>query len=142
MAGDDLVVHLLDMLAPLGGVTAKRMFGAHCLLRDGAAFAIVDDGRLFFKVDDSTRPTFEAAGGQPFTYEKKAGGVAVMSYFTIPDDAVDDRHELLRWARLATQVAAAVAAKKAAKASKATTKKTSTKKASAPAKKTTTKKKA
>ena len=55
MAGDDFVLHLLDLLAPLGGVTAKRMFGAHCLLRDGAAFDAVQARRRIAAQLDTLR---------------------------------------------------------------------------------------
>jgi DNA transformation protein len=137
---DSLLVHLVEQLQPLGPVTARRMFGASCLFLDGAAMGIVDDGTLYLKVDDTTRPLFAEAGGVPFTYVAAAKGTSIaMSYMTVPESAIDDPRELLQWGRLAAQVARAVAAKKRAKASakKAPAKKkaATTSRTKAPAKK-------
>ena len=141
---DSLLVHFVEQLQPLGPVTSRRMFGASCLFLEGAAMGIVDDGTLYLKVDDTTRPLFADAGGVPFTYVAAAKGTSIaMSYMSVPESAVDDPRELLVWGRLAAQVARAVAAKKSAKqsAKKAPKKKaTSTSRKQAPAKKTPAKK--
>ncbi len=38
--------YLLDQLAPMGGIEAKRMFGGGGLYRDGAMFGLVADDVL------------------------------------------------------------------------------------------------
>lgn len=101
------VVHVLDQLRTLGEVVPRKMFGATCLFVDGTVFAMVDDGVLFFKVNDATRPAFETAGGRPFTYAHKTKGAVAMSYWTIPDADVDSASALLRWGRLALSAATA-----------------------------------
>ena len=71
--------YLLDLLAPLGPVQAKRMFGGAGLFLDGTMFGlIVDDvlylkaDGLYLKADGQTRGAFEARSLGPFTYRKKA----------------------------------------------------------------------
>lgn len=105
-ARDSFAAHILDQLAPLGSVALKRLFGVACLYHDGRAFALLDNGVLYFKVDDGNRAAFDAAGSTPFRYFHKSRGVFVpLGYGTIPEDAIDDARELQRWARLAIAAA-------------------------------------
>jgi DNA transformation protein len=118
MSAEQLIAHALDLFAPLGrGVVAKRMFGGLGFWSRVGFFAIgdPDEGRIYLKVDDLTRPAFEAAGGEPFTYRAKGGGIMVMSYFTPPDAALEDPEEMLQWAQLALEAAGRAAAAKGAK---------------------------
>lgn len=81
------------------------MFGCDCLYRDGRMFAIVTpEDRVFLKVDGETKPRFEEAGSEPFTYTV-SGRVTAMSYFTLPEAALDDPEAMLDWARLAVSAA-------------------------------------
>jgi len=113
MSVDQLIAHALDLFAPLGpGVTARKMFGGLGFHAAGRFFAIgdVEEGALYLKVDGVTRGRFEAAGGRPFTYPARDGGVMVMSYFTPPDAALEDPEAMLPWARLGLEAAARAAA--------------------------------
>ncbi len=94
------------------------MFGALGFYADGLFFAVgeIEEGALYLKVDDVTRAAFEAAGGRPFTYRAKDGGVMVMSYLTPPEAALEDPEAMWPWARLALEAAARAAASKASKA--------------------------
>ena len=58
--------HLLELLAPLGAVTSRRMFGGWGLYVDGLMLAIVVDGEPLLKVDAMSREQFERAGCRPF----------------------------------------------------------------------------
>lgn len=121
-SADRFAAHALDLFAPLGpGVTARRMFGGLGFYAAGRFFAVgdQDEGRIFLKVDDLTRPAFEAAGGQPFTYTVPGQAVMTMAYLTPPDAALEDPEEMLPWARLALEAAGRAAAAKAAKAARA-----------------------
>ena len=109
----ELVDHLVDQLAPLGGVSARRMFGGHGIFRDGLMFALVAGDCLYFKVDDDNRAEFEARGLEPFRYAKK-GKLVALSYHQAPEEAMDDGEELCRWARPA--FAAALRAHRGTKA--------------------------
>lgn len=109
-----------ELLAPLGTVRVKRMFGGHGYYVDEIFIAILVAERLYLKVDDITRANFEAAGSVPFEYRNAHGQKAVMSYFSAPDDAMDAPAGMEPWARLAMASALrARASKPAAKKPKA-----------------------
>jgi DNA transformation protein len=112
------VDHCLELLSPLGPMRAKRMFGGHGLYADGIFVALIAFDRLYVKVDAETEPRFAAAGCEPFVYEGKGAAVR-MSYWTVPDEALESPALMAPWARLAMQAAVKAAASKAAKASKA-----------------------
>jgi len=113
-ASPEFLEHLTDMLAPMGPVVARRMFGGAGLFREGLMFALVADDTLYFKADDGNRAAFGDAGMGPFTYEKK-GKPAALSYFEAPPDAMDDAEEMLIWARGAWEAALRANAGKAKK---------------------------
>lgn len=81
------------------------MFGAYGLYQGEAFFAILDEGRLFFKTDVQSQADYVARGMDPFTYESK-GKVMTMSYHEVPPDVLENREELAAWARRAIQIAA------------------------------------
>jgi len=92
--------YLLDQLAALGPVEAKRMFGGGGLFLDGAMFGLVADDVLYLKVDDENQGEFEDRGQGPFTYAKKNRAAPVaLTYFEAPPEALEDADELCRWAR-------------------------------------------
>lgn len=80
------------------------MFGGLGLFRDGLMIAIVQGGRLYLKVDDQTRPAFEAAQGQPFEYRARQRTVA-LTYWTPPDSVFEDPDEVCVWAERAYEAA-------------------------------------
>ncbi len=92
------------------------MFGGHGVYRDGVIVGIIIDDVLHLKVDAATRATFEAAGCAPFLYEAK-GKQIPMSYWTVPDEALDSPQAFRPWAQHAWEAALRkpVAKKKAAK---------------------------
>lgn len=96
---------LAEMLEPLGAVSIRRMFGGAGIYIDGSFIAIVVDERLYLKVDDETRATFEAEDLEPFEYKKRSGAVGVMSYYAAPESVYDDPDEMQAWARLAWEAA-------------------------------------
>lgn len=99
--GHEFVDWCSELLAPLGRVRTRRMFGAHGLYVDEVFIAIVSGERLYLKVDDETRARFEAAGCQRFEYTTTQGVVGSLNYFTAPDEALDSPDQLQPWARLA-----------------------------------------
>jgi DNA transformation protein and related proteins len=113
-----LVDHCLELLAPLGAVRAKRMFGGHGLYVDELFVAIIAFERLYLKVDAHTQPAFESAGCEPFVYDGK-GKPITMSYWTVPAEAMESPGLMQPWARQAIEAALrARAAKPAAVRSK------------------------
>jgi DNA transformation protein len=95
--------YVLDLLAPLRP-TAKRMFGGFGLMLNGTMFALLSHDELYFRVDDTTRPRFEAAACAPFGYNRAGRDVVIASYYAVPPELYDQPEELLTWA---TQAAAA-----------------------------------
>ncbi len=112
---DEDLTWFRELLAPIGRITVRRMFGGAGFYADGRIMALEVDGGLYLKVDAQTRPRFEAAGCRPFVY--MGGGKPVaMSYWSAPDEAMDDPDAMTPWARLAMDAATrAAAAKPAAK---------------------------
>lgn len=104
--------HITELLAPLGRVMVKRMFGGHGVYVDGLFAAILADDELFLKVDDVTRADFEAEGCAPFSYDAK-GKPMVMSYYRAPGEAMDAPHLMRPWARRALEAALRARAAKA-----------------------------
>jgi len=105
----------VEMLSPLGPVRTRAMFGAQGIYVDGLFMAIVDNGQLFLKADDTTRERFVAAGCAPFTYPTKDGERMVMSYYRPPEEALESPPLMLPWARLALEAALRAANAKAKK---------------------------
>lgn len=96
--------HLIELLAPLGAVTARRMFGGWGLYVDGLMLAIVVDGELLLKVDAISRERFERAGCRPFIYRAR-GREIPMSYWSVPEEALDSADAMRPWAVLALDAA-------------------------------------
>lgn len=110
--------HLIDILSPWGKVTAKSMFGGYGLYYKNLIFGIVDEDVPYFKVDDENRGDYEDAGMPAFSYEAKGGKRAVMSYWQVPLDVLEDSEMLAEWAEKAHKVTLRAEAKKAKKAPK------------------------
>jgi DNA transformation protein len=111
MADESFKEFVLDQLRALPDVRARAMFGAHGLYQGESFFAILDEGRLFFKTDAPSQAEYAARGMEPFTYESK-GRLMTMSYHEVPPDVLENAVELVVWARRAIQIAAAHAARK------------------------------
>lgn len=112
MAVSNAFIEMLqEMLAPMGHITARRMFGGASLYCDGTLFALIDDDELFLKADTTTQKRYEDEGLKPFTYEGQTGPVS-MSYWRAPERLFDDNDAMLDYAREALSVAAAQEAKK------------------------------
>ena len=100
---DDFVDHVCELLAPLGDVRPRAMFGGHGIYVDDVFCAIVAFDTLYFKVDDGNRADFVALGCGPFKpFEDKA---TVMSYYEVPAEVVDDRRAMVDWGRKAIEAA-------------------------------------
>lgn len=114
MPDDSFKEFVLDQLSALPALRAKAMFGAHGLYSDDKFFAILDEGRLFFKTNAQTQSNYTARGMGPFTYEMK-GKVMSMAYHEVPPDVLEQPHELVHWARQSIALTTPKAAKKSRK---------------------------
>ena len=95
---DGFLEFVLDQLSRMPGVRSRRMFGAHGLYQRDDFFAIVDDGRLYFRTSDTTRPEYESRGMKPFAPTPKQ---VLKNYFEVPVDILEDDSELCEWAKKA-----------------------------------------
>ncbi len=115
MAAAALADYCCELLATLGPCLPRRMFGGHGISTDGLNVAIVVDlGQgelLWLKANADTRPRFEAAGCQRFTYLAK-GQPRSLDYYSAPEDAMESPAAMAPWARLAMQAALAARAPK------------------------------
>lgn len=97
----EFVVWCCELLAELGVVRAKRMFGGHGLYVDDVFVAIIVGETLYLKADDSARPAFEQAGCRPFEYRAADGKHVALSYWAAPAEAMESPRQMLPWARQA-----------------------------------------
>ncbi|GHG70234.1 hypothetical protein GCM10012319_14940 [Comamonas sp. KCTC 72670] len=111
---DSFVEYTLELLEKVGPIQARSMFGGWGVYLGGRMFGLIGGGQLYLKVDDVTKPDFQAAGCRPFVYDGGEKSVE-MGYWTPPADAADDAYALLPWARRAVDAANRAALKKAAK---------------------------
>ena len=98
---------VLDQLAGLGDLRARRMFGGVGLYAGDAFFGLIDDGVLYLKVDDATRARYTRRRLKPFTPD----GMPSMSYYPVPASILEDAATLVIWAREAVGVAERAAAR-------------------------------
>jgi DNA transformation protein and related proteins len=108
---DEDLAWFRELLAPIGRITARRMFGGAGLYADDLIVGLEVDGALYLKTDDTSRARFAEAGGHPFIYEGK-GKPVTMSYWTPPEDAMDSPEAMQPWARLALEASLRSAAAK------------------------------
>ncbi len=104
--------YALDQLSAVAAISAKSMFGGVGLYSDGFFFGLLDDDRLYFKVDDSNRGDFAAKGMDAF---HPYGDERAMAYFEVPEEVLEDTDELARWLAKALRVAASKPRKKKAR---------------------------
>jgi DNA transformation protein len=98
-----------EVLGHIPGITARAMFGGYGVYKDGVIFGLIDDDRLYFKVDDTNRNDYEAAGSKPFVYLHK-GKEMSMAYWEVPEVVLENKDEVEKW--LQKSVTASVNAKK------------------------------
>jgi DNA transformation protein len=113
----DFVAHVLDLLADVGPVTARAMFGGHGIMLRGRMFGVLYRDELFLKADDEAQPLFEAAGCRQWAYPSRKGPMA-MPYWRPPDEAHESAEAMRPWALLSVASAERKAAAKPKKASK------------------------
>lgn len=89
---------VLDLLRPLGGVSARAMFGGYGLYRDGLIFALISSDTLYLKAGPRLRAEFEALGLAQFRPLSR-GKPFPMPYYEVPADLLEDADALLDLAR-------------------------------------------
>ncbi|HET6330626.1 MAG TPA: TfoX/Sxy family protein [Holophagaceae bacterium] len=96
---------VLEQLSAVAPVSARAMFGGVGIYAEGLFFALMDDDRLYFKVDDASRSRYQTAGMGPFD-PYKDGSAIMGGYYELPGDVLEDEDRLPEWMREALTVAA------------------------------------
>ncbi|MBI3596865.1 MAG: TfoX/Sxy family protein [Nitrospirae bacterium] len=98
MKDDSFKEFTLDQLRDLDGVSCRAMFGGHGLYCNGAFFAIIFNGRLYFKTDTTTGKQYIEKGMKPF---RPSANQKLKTYYEVPADILEDPELLTVWARKA-----------------------------------------
>jgi DNA transformation protein and related proteins len=112
---------ILDQLSGVADVTSRSMFGGLGLYSGAQFFGLVWNDILFLKVDEATRPAYEAAGMKPFNPYPGRGGT--FQYYQVPLGVVESADELTRWAEGAVRIAARGPSRSARQGARATPRK-------------------
>ena len=102
---DDFLQYVLDQLAGLGHIAARRMFGGVGLYHEERIFGFIAGDILYFKVNDSNRGDYEARGMDQFRPYADKPQVS-MTYYEVPADTLEDADECMAWARKSVAIAA------------------------------------
>jgi DNA transformation protein and related proteins len=95
----------LELFGPMGHLSARKMFGGAGIYLDGVMFVLIGYGDIYLKADAVNLGRFIASACPPFTYHTKEDKVMEMSYRRMPESALDDASEALKWGRLGYQAA-------------------------------------
>jgi DNA transformation protein len=101
----DYRAETMQILNQVTEVTDRAMFGGVGLYCEGLFFALMDNDKLYFKVDDSNRHDYEAKGMGPFY--PFGDESMVMQYYEVPEQVLDDPQILREWIGKSVAVARA-----------------------------------
>jgi DNA transformation protein and related proteins len=104
-ASPEFLLFIKEQLASLHDLASRRLFGGAGLCADGIQFAMLQGNTLYFVVDDSTRPAYEAMGSPCFSYDTSQRHVNVRRYYAVPAELIEDRERLGALARESLAVA-------------------------------------
>ncbi|MGO1068661.1 TfoX/Sxy family protein [Lysobacter sp. CA199] len=117
---EDFMAHLRDLASDFGALSARRMFGGSGVYHDGLMIGLIEDEVLYLKTDDLTRARFAAAGSAAFVYTRQRKPIE-LSYWSVPESAMDSPQEMRPWLALAFEAALRKANAAPAKAGSAKT---------------------
>jgi DNA transformation protein len=96
------IAYILDLFAPIGLLSARKMMGGLTVYHDGQVFAILSSsGDIYLKATGAFAQEMQAAGARLFSMVSKDGKTRSMGYWTLPDAALDDPEAACNWARRA-----------------------------------------
>jgi DNA transformation protein len=96
---------IIELFSGFGPVTVRRMFSGAGVFAEGLMIALVVDGVVYLKANESFVPLFEREGQLPFSYKTRDGRRTLTSYWRMPERLYDEPDELAQWARLALAAA-------------------------------------
>jgi DNA transformation protein len=101
-----------EIFREAGEIRIRKMFGGQGIYRDDLMFALEAGGELYLKVDADTIDRFRALGSRVLTYSGRDGKPMTMSYWLMPESALEDPEEAAGLAHLAFAAALRGKAKK------------------------------
>jgi DNA transformation protein len=99
------IERIAELFSNFVPVAIRRMFSGAGVFCDGLMIALVVDGVIYLKADESSIPDFEREGEPPFQYRSRDGLRILHSYWRIPERLYDDPDELAVWAGKAAECA-------------------------------------
>jgi DNA transformation protein len=123
---------LRDIFRGVGPVQIRRMFGGQGVYQGDVMFALVASDELYLKVDGESIGFFRDRGSRPFAYETRDGRKSIMSYWLMPESALDDPDEAAELADMALAAARRAKSAQPRKGGKAAPRRRARKKASEP----------
>lgn len=85
----DFVVY--DLMNRLSGISSRSMMSGWCIYSNKIRFAAIIGNELFFKIkDDEMKDKMKKFGSIQFKYKKKDKKVVTMSYWSVPEEAIDN----------------------------------------------------
>ena len=101
---ESYLTFVLEQLDGIRHLVWRRMFGGVGLYSGDLFFGLLDNDRLYLKVDHRNVDDYTRAGMPPFQpYPDQA---MTMKYYEVPVSVLEDRDELAIWASRAVEVAA------------------------------------
>ena len=110
---DEFTTSIIDMLTPIGPIEGGRFFGGYGLKSAGVQFAMIFQGTLYLRVDEALAADLMRRGSSPFEYDRRDRHVVVDTYYSVPEDGLEDADLLADWAR--RSIAAAAKSRRPAK---------------------------
>ncbi|MDD4803837.1 MAG: TfoX/Sxy family protein [Candidatus Pacebacteria bacterium] len=85
----DFVIY--DLMNRLSNISSRPMMSGWCIYSNKIPFAAIIGNELFFKIkDDEMKDKMKKLGSLQFKYKKKDKKVVVMSYWSVPEEAIDN----------------------------------------------------
>jgi DNA transformation protein and related proteins len=114
MAGDSFHDFVKELFSGMGPIQIKRMFGGAGVYAEGLMFGLLADDTIHIRAkDEAMQRDLRAEGSGPFIWTPQSGphkGEQIdFSYWRLPDAALDDPEEAVKWGRRALALAKAKA---------------------------------
>ncbi len=101
---DDFLEFLTDQLSTFDAIEIKKMFGGYGFFKEGLMFGMVGNDSFRLKVDDTNKEDYIVKGMEPFQSASKKKG---MPYWEVPQDILEDKAVLAKWAKKSFAIAKA-----------------------------------
>jgi DNA transformation protein len=95
---DDATRQVMELLSPMGPISARRLFGTWGLYLEDHIFGLMHDGIVYFRTSAETVARYVASGSQPFLYRRSDGRSTVMQYHEVPHYVLQDADLACAWA--------------------------------------------